>query len=89
MAIFSLDEFKSSPDVRFSKGTWVVEYHDETHLRAKEPIFVSEKSKLRNVRQIIAVFFRFILSSSKQLKKCINNAWEFENQQPDATKRAG
>ena len=33
MAILSLGEFKSLPDAQFSKGTWVVEYHDKTHLR--------------------------------------------------------
>ena len=62
MPIFSLNEFKSLSDARFSKGTWVVEYHDQTHLRARIPIFVSEKSKLRNVHQIRQLFF-FVLSS--------------------------
>ena len=32
MATHSLEQFKSAPDARFSKGTWVVEYHDDTHL---------------------------------------------------------
>ena len=32
MAILSLNEFRSSEQTQFSKGTWTIKYHDETHL---------------------------------------------------------
>jgi hypothetical protein len=38
-AILSLDDFRSSPFGRFAPGTWVVEYHDRTHL--PEDVYVS------------------------------------------------
>lgn len=38
-ATFSLNDFKLSPVGRFAPGTWVVEYHDRTHL--PKDIYVS------------------------------------------------
>jgi len=32
MDILSLEQFKSAPGAQFAKGTWIIEYHDRTHL---------------------------------------------------------
>ena len=84
MAIFSLDEFKSSPDVRFSKGTWIVEYHDETHL-CKDTYIRLGKVEIEECTPDNNCFFSFHPCSSTQLETYLNNAWrqKFENQQVD------
>ena len=86
MPILSLNEFKSS-DARFFKGTWVVEYHDKTHLRGETYLCLG-KVKIEECTSNGSCFFSFYPQSSKQLKKCINNAWECQNPKPDAEKMA-
>ena len=77
MAILSLDEFKSSPDARFSEGTWVVEYHDRTHLRGDTYIRLG-KVEIENCIPKGNCFFRFHPPCGEQLEKCINNVWQGE-----------
>ena len=58
MAILSLDDFKSSTDVEFSKGTWVVEYHDRTHLSEDTYIRLG-KIEIEECTPDGTCFFRF------------------------------
>jgi hypothetical protein len=74
MAIRSLDEFKSSPDARFSEGTWIVEYHDRTHLREGTYIRLG-RIEIEECTPNGNCFFRFHPRCSEQLEKCINDAW--------------
>ena len=71
----------------FFKGTWVVEYHDKTHLRGETYLCLG-KVKIEECTSNGSCFFSFYPQSSKQLKKCINNAWECQNPKPDAEKMA-
>jgi len=74
MAILSLDEFRSSPDAQFSKGTWVVEYHDRTHL-PKDNYLCLGKVEIEECAPDGNSFFLFYPCSREQLEKCISNEW--------------
>ena len=87
MVHISLDNFKSSPNRRFSKGTWVVEYHDRTHLR-KGIYLCLGKFEVEECTPNGHSFFRFYPQSSKQLRKCIGNAWKCEQNKSDPKKAA-
>ncbi len=77
MAILSLDEFKSSPDARFSEGTWLIEYHDQTHLCENTYIRLG-RVEIEECTPDGNYFFRFYPPCSEQLKKCINDVWKVE-----------
>ena len=78
MAFLSLDEFTSSPDARFFKGTWIVEYHDRTHL-PKGTYLDLGKVEIEGCTPDGNSFFRFHPPSRGCLKKCIQDAWKDEN----------
>ena len=83
MAILSLDEFRSSSMAQFSKGTWVVEYYDRSHLPEDTylnlgTIKIEECTPDRNY------FFSFHPQSGEQLEECINNAWGSKANKRDA-----
>ncbi len=75
MAIFSLDEFKSSPDTRFSKGTWIVEYHDQTHVSEGNYLGLG-KVEIEECTPNGNCFFRFHPCSGEELEEDIRNEWE-------------
>ena len=75
MAILSLRDFKSSPVGSFSKGTWVVEYHDQTHL-SEDTYVCLGKVKIEECTPDGTCLFRFYFRSSKKLEKCFNDEWE-------------
>lgn len=75
MAILSLDDFKSSTDVEFSKGTWVVEYHDRTHLSKGTYIRLGH-IEIEEFTPGGVCFFRFQPQSNNQLEKCLCNEWK-------------
>ena len=75
MAILSLGDFKSSTDVEFSKGTWVVEYHDRTHLSEDTYIRLG-KIEIEEFTPDGTCFFRFQPQSNNQLEECLNNEWK-------------
>ncbi len=85
MAILSLDEFRSSPDAQFSKGTWVIEYFDRTHLR-KDNYLSLGQVEIEERTPDGQHFFRFYPHSIKKLKKCICNAWKSGNGKGDPKK---
>ena len=87
MAILSLDEFKSSPDTRFSKNTWVVEYHDQTHLSGDTYIRLG-RIEIEECTPDSTCFFRFYPSCGEELEKSIENAWKCVTGQGDAGKAA-
>lgn len=74
MAILSLDEFKSSPDAQFCKGTWAVEYHDRTHLCGGCFICLG-KIEIEECTPNGTCFFRFDPPCSGELANSIENAW--------------
>ncbi len=78
MAFLSLDEFTSSPDARFFKGTWIVEYHDRTHL-PKGTYLDLGKVEIEGCTPDGNSFFRFHPPSRGCLKQCIHDAWKDEN----------
>ena len=82
MDILSLDEFKSLPDARFSKGIWVVEYHDQTHL-CEDTYIRLGKVEIEECTPDNNCFFSFHPRSRKQLETCLNNGWrgKFQNEQ--------
>ena len=84
MTILSLDKFRSSPDARFSKGTWVVEYHDKTHL-CEGTYLCLGKVEIEECTPDGNCFFRFHPRSGKQLETCLDNEWrdKFDDQQVD------
>ena len=75
MTILPLDKFRSSPDAQFSKGTWVVEYFDRTHLR-KDDYLPLGKIDIEERTPDGQYLFRFYPRSIKKLKKCICNVWK-------------
>ena len=75
MAILSLNDFKSLTDVRFSKGTWVVEYHDQTHLWPDAYICLG-KVEIEECTPEGNCLFSFQPQSSKELEECFNNEWK-------------
>ena len=87
MAIRSLDEFRSSQNARFSKGTWVVEYHDKTHL-CKGTYLCLGKVEIEECTPDGNCFFWFQPLSSKQLEICIKNAWKKYSGDNHDTKKA-
>jgi len=67
MPILSLDDFKSSPVGRFAQGTWIVEYHDRTHL--PEDTFVGlGKIEIEECTQMGDAFFWFRPRSRESLE---------------------
>ena len=86
MATLSLDKFKSSQDLQFTKGTWIVEYHDKTHL--DDGIYVHlGKVEIEERTPEGNCLFRFHPQSSKQLKECFNNAWQCEGKKNTLDRR--
>ena len=75
MAILSLNDFRSSQEIQFSKGTWIVEYHDETHL--SEGSYLSLGCvKIEECSPNGNCLFRFYPRSSEDLGKCFSNEWK-------------
>ena len=90
MAILSLNDFKSLSDVRFSKGTWVVEYHDQTHLWEDTYICLG-KVEIEECTPEGNCLFSFHPQSSKELEECFDNEWRGkinEKQVPGQVERA-
>ena len=83
----SLDEFRSSTDTQFSEGTWVVEYHDRTHLH-KDNYLPLGKIDIEECKSDEERLFRFYPRCSKKLKKSINDAWKNGHREDDAKKAA-
>ena len=74
MAILSLNEFRSSQETQFSKGTWIVEYHDKTHL-SEDSYLCLGNVKIEESAPNGNSLFRFYPRSSEELKKSISNEW--------------
>ena len=87
MTVFSLDEFKSSPNTRFSEGTWIIEYHDRSHLLRDTYIRLG-KIEIGECTPDGNILFRFDSLSRKQLEKCIDTAWRSEKNKYDVGKAA-
>ena len=84
MAILSLHNFKSLSDARFSKGTWVVEYHDQTHL-CEDTYIRLGRIEIEEYTPDNNCFFWFHPRSSEQLETCLDNGWrgKFKKEQVD------
>ena len=77
MPSLSLSDFRSSENAQFSKGTWVVEYHDKTHLC--DGVYVClGKFEITECTPDGNCLFRFRPQPSEQLEECFNNAWQCE-----------
>ena len=91
MDTLSLEQFKSASDAQFSKGTWVIEYHDRTHLSEGTYLRIG-KFEIEECTPGGNCLFRFHPQCDKKLKECFNNAWQFdknrntENRQKNAAK---
>ena len=85
MTTLSLKKFRLCSDTQFSKGTWVVEYHDRTHLH-KGTYLCLGKFEVEECTLNGHSFFRFYPQSSKQLRECIGNAWKGEQNKSDPKK---
>ena len=77
MAIFSLSDFKSSPVGHFTEGTWVVKYHDQTHLSKGTYIRLGEVTIEERTPDGICLF-RFQPISGEKLEECFNEEWNSE-----------
>ena len=75
MAILSLNDFKSLPAGSLSQGTWVIEYHDKTHLSDGAYVRLG-KVKIEECTRDGTCLFRFYSRSSEKLEKCFNDKWE-------------
>lgn len=75
MSILSLDQFKTSPYARFSKGTWVVEYHDRTHLPEGTYICIGSV-EIEECTTKGNCIFRFQPQRSDEIRTSICNAWK-------------
>ena len=82
----SLDNFRSSPDTWFSKGTWIVEYCDRTHLRKDSYVCIG-KVDIEECTPDGNCFFWFYPQCRKELEKCIKNAWKCEENQSEKQKK--
>ena len=78
MPIRSLDEFKSSTIDFFEKGTWVVEYHDRTHLPTDAYVALGE-IEIEEYTQKGDAFFWFRPNSLQELEKDLVKAWQNGN----------
>ena len=90
MAILSLEEFRSSPDIQFSKGIWIIEYHDGTHLSEGTYLCLG-KIEIEECTLDGNCFFRFYPCSSEHLEKLISKKWKDElncKQVKDQAKKA-
>ena len=87
MTTLSLKEFRSFPTTQFSKGTWVVEYYDRTHLR-RDSYLCLGKINIEECTPDGNCFFRFHPQHRNQLEKCINNAWKCEENSNQKQKEA-
>ena len=74
MEILSFKKFRSSPDFQFSKGTWIVEYNDETHLSDGSFICLG-KVKIEECAPNGNCLFHFYPRTSEKLEKCIKKEW--------------
>ena len=77
MDILSLEQFKSASDVQFSKGTWIIEYYDRTHLSEGTYLRIG-KFEIEECTPGGNCLFRFHPQCDKKLKECLNNAWQFD-----------
>ena len=75
MAILSLMQFRSSRDTQFSKGTWIVEYNDVTHLPENRYLCIG-KVKIEDCAPNGNCLFRFYPRSSKKIEEYILKEWE-------------
>ena len=87
MAILSLDDFKFSADIVFSKGTWLVEYHDETHLPGGKYIRLGSV-EIEECTPNGACFFRFYPACIGKLVESIENVWKRVKGKHDVAKAA-
>ena len=74
MAILSLNEFRSSEQTQFSKGTWTIKYHDETHLSDGSYLSLGYV-KIEECAPNGNCLFRFFPRPSEELEKCFSNEW--------------
>ena len=75
MAILSLNEFRSAESTQFSEGTWILEYHDDTHLSdcryiSLGKVIIEESAPNGNC------LFRFFPHPIEQLKKSFSDEWQ-------------
>lgn len=75
MAILSFNEFRASRKTQFSKGTWIVEYHDETHLSENSYLCLGNV-KIEECAPNGNCLFRFYPRCSKLLEECLLKEWE-------------
>lgn len=87
MATLSLDDFRSSPDAQFSKGTWIVEYYDRTHLCGDTYLSLG-KIDIEECTLNGECFFRFYPRNRNQFIKCISSAWKNKRGNGDTKKAA-
>lgn len=77
MPILSLDTFKSSQNAQFTKGTWLIEYHDKTHLCEGAYVLLG-KFEIEERTPNGDCFFRFHPQCSKKLEDNFDEAWQCE-----------
>lgn len=77
MPILSLDTFKSSQNAQFTKGTWLIEYHDKTHLCEGTYVLLG-KFEIEERTPNGDCFFRFYPQGSEKLEGSFDEAWQCE-----------
>ena len=84
MTILSLDKLDLHQMLGFPKATWVVEYHDKTHL-CEGTYLCLGKVEIEECTPDGNCFFRFHPRSGKQLETCLDNGWrgKFKKEQVD------
>ena len=78
MPTFSLNEFKCSAYGQFDVGTWVVKYHDRSHL-SKDTYVSLGTIEVEESTQRGDSFFYFRPNSCQQIKCFISDAWSKDN----------
>ena len=86
MATLSLEKFRSSRDAQFASGTWIVEYHDNTHLC--EGVYVClGKFEIEECLPEGHCFFQFRPQSKKDIADSFNSAWQCEGDKNNLDRR--
>ena len=85
--ILSLDEFESSSIGTFDPGTWIVEYHDRTHLPKNTYVSLG-KVEIEFHPQREDKFFRFRPQINQELNLSLTEAWKNKKEKSKDPERA-
>ena len=88
MDILSLEQFKSASGAQFSKGTWIIEYHDRTHLRKDNYLPLGEID-IEECKPGQECLFWFYPRCRKKLKESITDKWKNEDGKGEESIAAG